>query len=211
MTRNEETNPTTAADVPLYRSVAAAMYRKEMSIPKEDFVDLFVALSVESDRGSVLVAATIIDEALRRLLTDYFKSKSQGTEKDIKFFFTDGPIPPLQSTALKIRLAFALGLIDSGSKNVLTKIQALRSRVAAHSRTPMVLQPEQIEEILKTNPETSVVKRHEFVHETGPSRPFYISQDPSDADGYTPKLMLAAIVVVELESIENSRCSFSDT
>jgi hypothetical protein len=65
---------------------------------------LLESLSTETDRGCVLVAAAILDLALKKLLTSFFRIRSGAKVEEINFFF-EGQVPPLQSTSLKIRLA----------------------------------------------------------------------------------------------------------
>lgn len=107
------------------------------------FIDLLESSFRESDRGCVLVAATIVDEELERLLRTFFALRSQATQSESDFFFK-GVLPPLQSTALKIRMATALGLIERRVAKSLVALQRLRSQVAAHSRSRMRLTKDDI-------------------------------------------------------------------
>jgi hypothetical protein len=104
----------------------------------EWIVNVFTGMVTESDRGFVLVAASVIDEELKRLLMDFFKTRSHGSEDDVKFFF-EGQVPPLQSTSNKIKLAHILGLVDQPLRSSLLALQKIRSQVAAHSRTSFVI------------------------------------------------------------------------
>lgn len=116
--------------------------------------DLYKALMWESDRGCVLVAASVIDESLKAMLCQFFKSRSAATKDDIDFFFDSRAMPPLQSTALKIRFAFACGLLDRDLSSALLALQSLRSKIAAHSRKELILTKKMTEEITKWIPES---------------------------------------------------------
>lgn len=106
------------------------------------FNDLLMAGMFESDRGCVLVAAAVIDKQLELLLRELFAVRSAAKPSEIEFFLTAQPLPPLQSTGLKIRLAFVLGLIDRPLMQALAQLQSLRSRVMAHSCEIEWLTPE---------------------------------------------------------------------
>jgi len=106
------------------------------------FTDLLMAGMFESDRGCVLVAASVIDKQLESMFRELFQLRSAATPSEIEFFLTALPLPPLQSTGIKIRLAFVLGLIDRPLMRALNQLQSLRSRVMAHSREIEWLTPE---------------------------------------------------------------------
>lgn len=144
--------------------IAAKNYPENGDISREDWVDLFVGLMVESDRGCVLISSTVIDQALKRLLSEFFLSRSKNCGKDVSFFMNEkSATAPLNSTALKIRLAFMLGLLDETHKEVLTAIQRLRSRVAAHGRQVMTLDDADIDQIITGLPNPSDPPRHRFI------------------------------------------------
>lgn len=98
------------------------------------FTDIVIASQFESDRGFVLVAASVIDAQLELIFRELFAIRSDATPDEMDFLLTTQPLPPLQSAAIKIRLAFALGIIDRQLMRALSKLQAIRSRVMAHSR-----------------------------------------------------------------------------
>ncbi len=64
----------------------------EDSLKSADYVDLFCNIVLESDRGCVLVAAANVDNAIERLLRDFFASRSVTSNKDVDFFFK-GQVP----------------------------------------------------------------------------------------------------------------------
>jgi hypothetical protein len=127
-----------ASQLEIANEAARATYR--ICGGDEHGADLFASLHAESDRGFVLVVAAIVDERLEVLLRKFFASRSAVVSaRDVGFWFKDGAIPPLQSTAMKIRLSLVLGLIDQPLKAALTKLQSLRSTIAAHTREPFSL------------------------------------------------------------------------
>jgi hypothetical protein len=167
------------------------------------YTDLFCNLWLESDRGCVLVAAAMLDAELEGLLRDHFATRSVGSEKDVDFFFS-GPMAPLLSTSLKIRLAFVLGLIDLSLKNALKQLQDLRSKVAAHSRERMILRSGQVGKILAClegiGPAISAEEAKTADHV------FCISDGfPGDLPGFSPKIAFALTSMVLLGAIEDTR------
>jgi hypothetical protein len=132
----------------LVREEAWEAIRKENESQGEALLDVVEGMIHESDRGCVLVAASVIDQELRALLTTFFKKQSGASDKEISFFFEGGGIPPLQSTALKIRMASVLGLVDRETSHALREIQNLRSTVAAHTRKRMKLTDQQVDSIV---------------------------------------------------------------
>ena len=76
-----------------------------------------------SDRGIVLVWASIVDESLTRLLQAF----SIDDAKVAKLYTNGGPI---ENFAAKIDFAFALGLITKDEKDVLHTIRRIRNDMA---------------------------------------------------------------------------------
>lgn len=103
----------------------------------------------ESDRGFVIVVAQLLDDAVTELLTAYFQSRSDINEKELAFWFTRRPQPPLQSTGLKLKLAHSLGLIDRTLFRSLEKLQSIRSQSAAHSRDSFQITIRHVESLLE--------------------------------------------------------------
>jgi DNA-binding MltR family transcriptional regulator len=103
---------------------------------------LFAPLVQESDRGCVLVAAALIDDALERLLRAQFSRDGAIIAEVIDPLFRD--LGGLSSTALKERLAYALGLIGPQTLRQLKGIRKLRNRFA-HSSTVVSLEHGDIE------------------------------------------------------------------
>jgi hypothetical protein len=167
-------------------------------------VDLFCSLVLESDRGLVLVAAAIIDNELELLLREFFIWRSGASKAESDFFFK-GPMPPLRSTALRIRLAFLLGLISPTVKKALTELQNFRSTVAAHSRDQLILTSKHASGILEclsviTPISAAVAAAKKYVDV------LVISDGlPGDPKGLTPKVGFATATIVLLMALADAR------
>lgn len=109
--------------------------------------DLFqrylATITAESDRGAVLVAATLLDHALENVLR---KKLVPSVESDDSLF--TGPYAPLRSFAAKIELAFRLGLLTRDTKRMLTIFRKLRNDLA-HGVDTVAFQNEPIRDRLK--------------------------------------------------------------
>ncbi len=179
---------------------------EEVSSEREEeqrAVDFDRSIFFESDRGCVLVAAAIVDEELEAMFRDLFKSRSGATKQEMDFLLTQRPQPPLGSTSIKIRLAFALGLIDRNLEQSLAALQALRSKVAAHSRREMELTQDQVFGIIKNLSEEAKATLNEQVHSgvmaelsRGLWRPLSLE-----------RTIFAATVYILLELLERARRS----
>lgn len=97
--------------------------------PEEHF-RYFKTLIRESDRGTVLLSASRLDELLGELHRAYIRSVAPQDEKFINGLFA--PFAPLSSFATKIDLAFAYGLISKIDRHEMNLIRALRND-AAHT------------------------------------------------------------------------------
>ncbi|ERS01254.1 hypothetical protein Q673_18665 [Marinobacter sp. EN3] len=113
-----------------------------------DYYDL---ISKESDRGAVIVAASILDESLGEILKAFLLSPS--TRKDD---LLDGAYAPLGSFSAKIELCFRLGIIRQPIRQQLMLFKSIRNDVA-HRLSVASLQDEKcrsrLAEILKTIPD----------------------------------------------------------
>lgn len=105
------------------------------------------SLICESDRGRVLVAAAVLDTELESLFRTVFQLNSDIKSEEMSFLLTQRPQPPLQSTAIKARLAFALGFISRPLCESILELQSLRSRVAAHSKDHFELTTDHLRKI----------------------------------------------------------------
>jgi hypothetical protein len=117
--------------------------RKPKRADRGGFEDMYVsptaALTLESDRGCVLVAVAGLDEFAERLLRTHFKKACElrGDARDVKelqevtdFLFEREPLPPLGSFGIKIRLCYVLGLIPLDQYTRLKRFGKLRNDFA---------------------------------------------------------------------------------
>jgi len=98
-----------------------------------------ISLRKESERGSAIVCAALLDESLREIIKAKLVALSK--KKDDLF---DGGNAPLESSSAKIDLAYRIGLISRDEKSSFHLIRKIRNKFA-HS-------PEEI------NFESNVVK-----------------------------------------------------
>jgi DNA-binding MltR family transcriptional regulator len=82
-------------------------------------------LKKESDRGAVLVASAMIEEALRELLVAYLVPNSSSNDS-----LFDGTNAPLQSYSSKIDAAFRMGVISDRFCRDLHVVRRIRNDVA---------------------------------------------------------------------------------
>ncbi len=92
---------------------------------------LIATLLEESDRGLVLAGAAFLDEALGDLLSAAFRTDL--SKADRKSLFTH--LGPLNSMSSRTIVAFALSLIDSGTRDSLDQIRAIRNHFAHFAGT----------------------------------------------------------------------------
>ena len=81
----------------------------------------------DSDRARVLVACSMIDNALESLLRWQMMATPGVTKADVDFFLTKQPIPPIGSFVVKARLAFVLGLISRETLNGIKYVAKIRN------------------------------------------------------------------------------------
>ena len=111
-------------------------------ISKEKFATIVKVVAEETERGCVLLASAVIEDALEILLRAKFAAGS-GLEIDspgkggklIKGLFFDGALPPLGSFSMKIKLCWALGLITQDVAKAIDKFRKMRNS-AAHPDKP---------------------------------------------------------------------------
>lgn len=103
----------------------------EVSDPGPDFdavLRLEAELKNESDRGSVLVAAAMLEEALQELLIAHLVPSTSAT--DLLF---EGSNAPLNAFSAKIDMVFRLGLVSDRFCRDLHVIRKMRNDVAHRS------------------------------------------------------------------------------
>jgi DNA-binding MltR family transcriptional regulator len=101
------------------------MIRREKLLPNlEQVKRMQEAHKGESDRGIVLVYATILDETLKRCIESHLVN-----QKDVRKFVND-PYAPLGTFSARITCAFAIGLIPEAEFRELNLIRKIRNRFA---------------------------------------------------------------------------------
>jgi hypothetical protein len=94
----------------------------------KDFSSLATAVNNETDRGAVIIVATLLDDLLATHLQN--KMVKLNSEEEDKLF---GPDRPLGSFSARIRMAYALGIIDRPAAKKLDILREIRN-ACAHGR-----------------------------------------------------------------------------
>jgi DNA-binding MltR family transcriptional regulator len=97
----------------------------------EELKDIITGLRESNDHSSVLVATSIIENSLKSLITASFKN----TEKKLMQYMFDNN-GPLSSLWAKNMTAYALGLIEGGTRQEIDNIRLIRN-LFAHSPRPI--------------------------------------------------------------------------
>lgn len=87
-----------------------------------------ISLRKESERGSAIVCAALLDESLREIIQAKLVTLSK--KKDELF---DGGNAPLESSSAKIDLAYRIGLISRDEKSSFHLIRKIRNKFAHSS------------------------------------------------------------------------------
>lgn len=106
------------------------------------FTQYLEIISGESDRGAILVAATLLDEGLEKAL----KKKLVEPAKQDPLFA--GGFAPLRSFAAKIELSFRLGLITRETRQMLDLFRDLRND-CAHGTDPVSLNDQRLQDRMR--------------------------------------------------------------
>lgn len=86
----------------------------------------------ESDRGCVIIVASLFDDLLGACLKEKFISLSgTGTIRDQNLLLWDGQNPPMLNFGVRTRACLVLGVIDEATRKSLDAIRLLR-RSCAH-------------------------------------------------------------------------------
>ncbi len=102
-------------------------------------------LQHESDRGAVLIVASVIEDALEKLISmKLIKFEAKGKNKDK--LFNDGNAP-IGTFSAKIELSFRLGLITDKQKNMFNIFRRIRNDFA-HSFANISLETSSINDSL---------------------------------------------------------------
>ncbi|MCH7574714.1 MAG: hypothetical protein IIA59_06265 [Candidatus Marinimicrobia bacterium] len=86
---------------------------------------LKVEFEHESDRACVIIASTMLDNALTRILVGYLCPSTSSDDE-----LLDGPQAPLHSLASRIHISYRLGLISSRLARDLHLIRKIRNQFA---------------------------------------------------------------------------------
>lgn len=103
----------------------------------EHFIQLRDLLDKESDRGSVLVGAAALDDALRSLLTKFFVDDQKSCEELLE------PSGNLGTFSARINVCYLSGLISQDARVALHRIRKIRNSFA-HSRFDTTFQTQSI-------------------------------------------------------------------
>lgn len=95
---------------------------------KQEWERLFEALHKESDRGSALVAGAFLDLTLETLLRARFSSRVKGRAKLLEPLFEG--FGPLSTFSSKIRISYAIDLLQDWVASDLDVIRSIRNEFA---------------------------------------------------------------------------------
>jgi len=113
---------------PGYASVIAGLRShssKSMTASEADIFMAAIAFWKETDRGAVILATTAFEDELQRALLAVFQPLNS-TEKGELFGFD----APLRSFSAKIRIAYALGILDKPRKRIAEVARVMRNTCA---------------------------------------------------------------------------------
>lgn len=94
---------------------------------------LFDEMHLESDRGCILVGASVLEELLELALKEILSKDAHVVKHAIEPLF--GSMGPLSTFSAKIKLAYSLGVFDKWCFGDLEKIRKIRN-AAAHDYSP---------------------------------------------------------------------------
>ena len=115
------------------------LIRREPTLP--EIANFFTAIRRGNDRSTAVLAATLIDDLLKRALLSKLRNLS-GDETDRLF----GPDQPLGSLSAKIKLAYAMDLCNRHDAQNLEAIRAIRNAFA-HDAKPMSFKTPEVNEV----------------------------------------------------------------
>lgn len=106
-----------------------------MKVDLDAVLEFVKIIDGESDRGQVLVSVSIIDAAFEDALRAEFKRLSGTTDKQIDRLLTQRAQAPIGALAVRIQVAFVLGMIDDRLRSTLVAMKDMRND-AAHIARP---------------------------------------------------------------------------
>lgn len=163
-------------------------YKKIVSILKD-----------ESDRGAVLIAASMLDVALENLL----KKKLVDSEKrSDPIFENNGSLGTFSS---KIEMSYRLGLISKQQKLMFNTFRQLRNEFA-HSSIPLTLSDNAIRDRLQAAFDHNPILRDLYVDAVQAStyEDHGISQEETDNKLKSGRFLLDMVFTLEICKLENS-------
>ena len=188
-------------------SVLSSIPMKATSPEDEGASDYKRLIYSESDRGAALVGATMIDDALGRLLHAYFDPSGRGIESVIKPLFD--PMGPLGTFSGKARLAIAFRLIRREQYDDIQLIRKIRNEFA-HNSAPADFSNLSVQrDMEKLNYARLIAKRIRRFRlvDSDTGRPMQIPDHELHADGYIKagKSFFAVAVSWLLKDLEIAR------
>jgi DNA-binding MltR family transcriptional regulator len=100
---------------------------ENLQVVPEWYPGLYAELTEESDRGCVAVAAACIDEFLEKAIRAKFSLLSEITKKEADSLLSSKAMAPLGSFGTRIRVAYAIGIIDKETRDAIDNIRAMRN------------------------------------------------------------------------------------
>lgn len=166
---------------------AIAALKVYTKVENTNFVQVFAGLTDESDRSALVISGSVVEDSLNGLLRAHMRSPKNSYERDEIW----GPQGVLSNFSQKIKMAYALELIDLEDRNGLDVLREIRNQ-CAHSMMPLSLKTKALVDAcyllskLGEPPEESLTKPkreslrnsvsnccEQFVHrQTLPDRPF---------------------------------------
>ncbi len=113
---------------------AIAALKTYTKIDNTNFLHVFEGLADESDRAAFIISGSVVEDALNGLLRAHMRSPKNNYERDEIW----GPQGVLSNFSQKIKIAYALQLIDLEARNGLDVIREIRNQ-CAHSMMPLSL------------------------------------------------------------------------
>lgn len=114
------------------------------TVSKQRFEELFTEMFSESDRGCILIGASVLDDLLASLLQNYLKRNEHVCKQAMEPLFSG--MGPLASFSSRIKLTYCLGLIKKWEFEDLERIRKIRNK-AAHEFTPKTFTNKEIIQI----------------------------------------------------------------
>lgn len=110
------------------------------------FDELFAEMFLESDRGCILIGASVLDDGLSGLLRKHLGRTEHISKSAMEPLFAS--MGPLSSFSARIKLAYCLGLIDQSEFEDLERIRKIRNK-AAHEYTSKTFTDNEIIQITR--------------------------------------------------------------